>query len=349
MSTKEQMSKKGSLSVQINALAAYQPGGLLRPFTYEVGPPEGHQALIKVQACGLCHSDLHVLDGEWGEMKYPLVLGHEVIGEVAALGPLAAQLSVGERVGVGWQSGACLHCRDCLQGDDNLCADQTATILGGRGGFADYLLVDSRFAFSIPPSLGSHAAGPLLCGGVTVYSGLRHAGMGSGQEIGIVGLGGLGHLAVQFAFRLGNRVTAFTTSPDKAAFAVSLGAAEAVVLEPGGKFPAPKRNLDIILDTVPHTLDWEGCLSHLGSDGVLNVVAVPEEPLSIPVLAFQDKRRRTMGSSIGSRSEMRDMLALAAEYGILPLVETFPFSHANEALDRLRANAVRYRAVLVPD
>lgn len=341
------MLTKGSLPVQINALAAYQPGGPLRPFTYEAGPPEGHQALIKVHACGLCHSDLHVLDGDWGAMDYPLVPGHEVIGEVAALGPLAAHLSIGERVGVGWQSGACLHCRDCLRGHDNLCDDQTATILGGRGGFGDYLLVDARFAFAIPESLSSDAAGPLLCGGVTVYSGLRHAGMGSGQEIGVVGLGGLGHLAVQFASKLGNRVTAFTTSPDKAEFAASLGAAEAVVLEPGGRFPAPKRKLDIILDTVPHTLDWEGCLSHLESDGVLNVVGVPEEPLSIPVSAFQDKRRRIMGSSIGSRSEMRDMLALAAEYGILPLVETFPFSRANEALDRLRANAVRYRAVLV--
>ncbi len=335
--------------MQINALAASRPGGPLQPFTYEAGPPEGHHVLIRVHACGLCHSDLHVLDGDWGEMEYPLVPGHEVVGEVAALGPLVAHLRVGERVGVGWQSGACLGCQDCLRGHDNLCDDQTATILGGRGGFADFLPADSRFAFPIPASIGSDAAGPLLCGGVTVYSGLRHAGMGSGQEIGVVGLGGLGHLAVQFAAKLGNRVTAFTTSPDKAEFAASLGAHRAVVLEPGGKFPAPERKLDIILDTVPHTLDWEGCLSHLASDGVLNVVGVPQEPLSIPVLAFQDKRRRIMGSSIGSRAEMRDMLTLAAEYGILPLVETFPFSRANDAVDRLRTNAVRYRAVLVRD
>ena len=333
--------------MQINALAAYQPGGPLLPFAYEAPPPEGHQVLIKVYACGLCHSDLHVLDGDWGEMEYPLVLGHEVIGEVVEAGPWVTHLHVGERVGVGWQSGACLHCRDCLRGNDNLCDDQTATILGGRGGFADYLLADSRFAFPIPASLGSDIAGPLLCGGITVYSGLLHAGMKSGQEIGVIGIGGLGHLAVQFAAKLGNRVTAFTTSPDKAEFAASLGAEAAVVLEPGGKFPAPERKLDIILDTVPHTLDWEGCLSHLASDGVLSVVGVPQEPLSIPVLSFQDKRRRIMGSSIGSRSEMQDMLALAAGYGVRPLVETFPFSQANDAVERLRTNAVRYRVVLV--
>ena len=248
--------------MQINALAAYEPGGPLLPFTYEAAPPDGYDVLIKVHACGLCHSDLHVLDGDWGDMEYPLVPGHEAVGEVAALGPLVSHLSLGERVGVGWQSGACLDCRDCLRGNDNLCDAQTATILGGRGGFGDYLLVDSRFAFPIPEGISSDVAGPLLCGGVTVYSGLRHAGMGSGQEIGVVGLGGLGHLAVQFAAKLGNRVTAFTTSPDKAEFAASLGASDAVVLEPGGAFPTPTRTLDIILDTVPHTLDWEGCLRH---------------------------------------------------------------------------------------
>ena len=207
-------------------------------------------------------------------------------------------------------------------------------------------LVDSRFAFPIPTGIPSAIAGPLLCGGITVYSGLRYAGMSSGQEIGVIGIGGLGHLAVQFAAKLGNRVTVFTTSPDKAEFAAALGAHEAVILEPGGKFPAPTRRLNVILDTVPHSLDWEGCLNHLDSDGVLSVVGVPEEPLSIPVLAFQEKRRRIMGSSVGGRATMHEMLALADQYKIAPVVETFPFSHANEALDKVRANTVRYRAVL---
>ena len=332
--------------MQINAFAAYTPGGLLEPFTYDADPPTGQDVLIAVRACGVCHSDIHVLDGEWGAFPYPLVAGHEVVGEVIQAGPLVTHLSVGDRVGVGWQSAACLHCRDCLRGNENLCDAQQATILHRHGGFADHVAVDSRFAFPIPGGISTEVAGPLLCGGLTVYSGLRSAGMGSGQEIGIIGLGGLGHLAVQFAAKLGNRVTVFTTSPDKAEFAARLGAHESVILEPGGKFPAPTRRLNIILDTVPHTLDWEGCLSHLDSDGVLSVVGVPEEPLSIPVLAFQDKRRRIMGSSVGSRADMYEMLALAESYGIAPLVETFPLSRANEALDKVRANTVRYRAVL---
>ncbi len=334
--------------MKVHALAAYGPGETLRPFEYETGPVEGHQVLLKVDACGLCHSDIHVIDNDWGGPTFPVVPGHEAVGTVVEVGPAVTHLHPGDRVGVGWQSGACLHCQDCLRGDAQMCeVDNRATIIHQYGGFGDHLLVDSHFAFPIPDGLGSDIAGPLLCGGITVYSGLRHAGMTGGQEIGVVGIGGLGHLAVQFAAKLGNRVTVFTSSPDKAEFAARLGAHEAVIVGRDGTVPdKPSRRLNIIIDTVAAAKDYNAYLNCLDSDGVFNLVGIPNDPIELSVFAFQDKRRRIMGSPIGSPAEIREMLALCAQYGIAPLVETFPSERANDAIQRVRDNKVRYRAVL---
>ncbi len=337
--------------MKVHALAAFAPGEALRPFEYELGTPLGYDCLIRVDACGLCHSDIHVLDNDWGGPTYPMVPGHEAVGTVMETGPLAAHVSVGDRVGVGWQSGACFGCRDCRRGNAQMCdVDQRATIIHQYGGFGDYMSVDARFAFPIPPGIASQEAGPLLCGGITVYSGLRHAGMTGGQEIGVIGVGGLGHLAVQFAAKMGCRVTVFTSSPDKAEFAAQLGASEAIVVgRDGAEFQKPSRPLDIILDTVAAAKDYNAYLNCLASDGVFNLVGVPNEPLSLSVFAFQDKRRRIMGSPIGSPAEIGEMLMLAERYSVRPLVETFPFACANQAIQRVRDNLVRYRAVLLMD
>ena len=334
--------------MNIHALAAYAPKEPLRPLEYETGPLTGHDVLIKVAACGVCHSDIHCMDNDWEMTTYPIVPGHEAIGIIAETGPSVTHLKVGDRVGVGWQSGACLHCLDCLRGNAQMCeVDQKSTILHQYGGFGDYLTVDSRFAFLIPAGIPTEAAGPLLCGGITVYSGLRHAGMKGGQEVGVIGIGGLGHLAVQFAAKLGSRVTVFTSSPDKAEFAAQLGASEAVVIGRDGSIPQkPSRPLDIIIDTVAAAKDYNAYLNCLASDGVFNLVGVPTEPISLSVFAFQDKRRRIMGSPIGSPAEIVEMLLLAERHAIAPIVETFPFDCANEAIERVRGNKVRYRAVL---
>ena len=333
--------------MKVTALAVHAPGEPLRPFEYATGPMLGHDCLIKVHACGLCHSDIHMMDGDWDMTTYPIVPGHEAVGEVVEVGPQVNHLKVADRVGVGWQSGACLHCMDCLRGNPQMCDDNKATVVHQHGGFGDYLAVDSRFAFPIPDAISTELAGPLLCGGITVYSGLRHAGMTGGQEIGVIGIGGLGHLAVQFAAKLGNRVTVFTSSPDKAEFAARLGAHEAVVINRDGTVPdKPSRRLDIIMDTVAADKDYNAYLNCLDSDGVFNLVGVPLEAVSLSVFAFQDKRRRVMGSPIGSPAEMGEMLGLAAQYGIAPITESFPFERANDAVQRLRDNQVRYRAVL---
>ncbi|MBD1908528.1 NAD(P)-dependent alcohol dehydrogenase [Funiculus sociatus GB2-A5] len=331
--------------MQIQALAAQQQGATLQPYEFAVEPPQAHDCVIKVLACGICHSDLHMIDNDWETSNYPLVPGHEVIGEVVEIGSQVNHIKTGDRVGVGWQRSSCLQCRDCLRGNENLCDENQGLIVTGPGGFADYLMVDSRFAFPIPAGIETKLAGPLLCAGITVYAALRSAGMTSGQEIGVIGVGGLGHLAVQFASRLGNSVTVFTTSDDKAEFAHQLGARHTVVV-PGGTPPAPTQKLNILLSTVPASVDWAAYLEHLDSDGTLVLVGVPSEPLNVPIGAMLNKRRRIMASPIGGRAMMLEMLSVAEKYGIQPLVEVFPFEQANEAMQKVRDNKVRYRAVL---
>ena len=332
--------------MKVSAMAAYRAGEPLRPLEYEIGAAEGYGCIIQLEACGICHSDIHVIDNDWGGPTYPVVPGHEAIGRVMEVGPFVTNLKPGDRVGVGWQSGACMQCADCMRGDANMCDVNKATIIHQYGGFGDYMSVDARFAFPIPEAMPSEAAAPLLCAGITVYSGLRHAGMKGGQDIGVIGIGGLGHIAVQFAARLGNRVTVFTSSPDKAEYAAGLGADDAVIVGRDGIVPAAKRKLNIIIDTVAAAKDYNAYLSHLDSDGVYNLVGIPNEPISLSVFAFQDKRRRIMGSPIGGPGEIAEMLTLADRYNVTPLVEVFPFAAANAAIQKVRDNAVRYRAVL---
>ncbi len=331
--------------MQVNAMAALSKGVPLSPFRWETPALGPYDCLVRVAACGICHSDVHMIDDDWNMSHYPLVPGHEVVGTVLRVGSALEHLEPGARVGVGWQRSACLHCRDCLRGNENLCDDSRSLIGDGQGGFADHLVVDGRFAFRLPAALADGIAGPLLCGGATVYSALRHAGMGSGQQIGVVGVGGLGHLAVQFASKLGNEVTVFTTSEDKARDAERLGAREAIVTR-GGKVPGRlPRRLDILLATAPAALDWNAYLKLLDSDGVLAFVAATA-PASLRIDVLMSKRRRVAASVIAGRGEIQEMLDLAARHGVAPVVETFPLADANAALKKVRDNAVRYRAVL---
>jgi len=332
--------------MQINALAALEKGAPLQPFSFQSAPLKSFDCAIKVMACGICHSDIHMIHDDWDISRYPLVPGHEVIGEVVEVGSQVTHLKTGDRVGVGWQQGACMQCRDCLKGHQNLCDQAEGLIVSGYGGFADYMVVDSRFAFLLPEGISTESAGPILCGGVTVYAGLRNAGMGSGQEIGVIGIGGLGHLAVQFASRLGNRVTVFTTSADKAEFATQLGAHEAILVPAGGSPPLPVNRLNIIINTANQALDWLGYVNYLDSNGTFVFVGMPSEPLTIPVTPLTSKQRRIMGSEIGSPAMITEMLDVVEKFGIQPMVELFPLAQANEALQRVLDNKVRYRAVL---
>lgn len=303
--------------------------------------------VIQVTHCGLCHSDVHMIDNDWGMSNYPIVPGHEVVGEVVEVGSQIHHLKKGQRVGVGWQRSACLQCDDCVAGNENLCDDNESLIGDGFGGFADHVVVDGRFAFRLPDGVESRHAGPLMCGGITVYSGLRHAGMSSGQRIGVIGIGGLGHMGVQFARQLGNEVVAFTTSPDKFDEAERYGAHEAVNVKEDGAFDSLERKpLDIILSTVPAKIDIEPYLNLLSSDGTMCFVGVPDEPLELPIFPLLLKRRRIMASPIGGRGIMRDMLRTCDRFGVAPVIEEFAMSEVNDAIQKVRDNSVRYRAVL---
>lgn len=332
--------------MKIHAFAATEPRQPLTPWNYESPELKDHEVLLRVHACGICHSDIHMIDNDWAQSNYPLVPGHEVIATVTQTGTSVSGLEVGMRVGVGWQRSACLACDDCLRGDENCCDRSEGVISHGHGGFADYLVMDSRFCFPIPDALPTEFAGPLLCGGITVYGGLRAAGMSSGQRIGIVGIGGLGHLAVQFASRLGNAVTVFTSSEDKAEEATRLGASDAILLSDGRPVKKPARPLDLILATVPVAIPCDAYLELLGTDGSLCYVGVPDAPLTVPVFPLLVKRRRILGNPIGGRAQMREMLDIAARLGIRPVIETFPMTEANRAIAKVRANTIRYRAVL---
>ncbi len=333
--------------MKIHAFASEKKGAPLTAWSYE--SPELHcqDCVIRMLACGICHSDVHMIDNDWAISTYPIVPGHEIVGEVIEVGCGVSHIKVGDRVGVGWQKSSCLHCEDCLKGNENLCDNNQATIVGNHGGFADHIVTDSRFAFKLPDGLETQTAGPLLCGGITVFSALHYAGMTSGQRVGIIGVGGLGHMAVQFASKMGNHVTAFTTSQDKAEFATQLGAHDAIVVNGDSFSHQPPKKFDVLLTTVPAAITIDPYIGMLASDGTLSYVGVGESHIKVPLSPLLEKRRRVMASPIGGRAMINHMLEVADTHGIAPIVEVFPFKRVNDAIDKVRDGSVRYRAVLM--
>jgi uncharacterized zinc-type alcohol dehydrogenase-like protein len=327
------------------AYAARRARGRLAPFVYtpeRLGP---HDVELRVSHCGICHSDVHLVDGDWGVGRFPLVPGHEIVGTVAALGAEVTQLEKGERVGVGWQRGACLECEACVRGEENLCPNEAATCVDHPGGFAERIRVDARFAFPIPEALASEQAAPLLCGGVTVFAPLRrHARADS--RVGVVGIGGLGHLALQFARAMGCEVTAFSASPDKEAECHAFGAHRFVPTREPRALRRAAGTLDFVLSTVFRPLDVAPLLDTLRPNGVLCFVGVPDAPLRLDLGSMLARQLGVTTSVIGGRAEVREMLAFAARHGIAPKVQVRPLAEANAALAEVRKGRARYRVVL---
>ena len=332
----------------IAGFAARCKGGRLEAFEYDPGPLGAGDVEIAVSHCGLCHSDLHLVDDAWNRSSYPLLPGHEIVGTVVACGPQVREVRPGQRVGVGWQRGACLSCDLCLAGQENLCPEQQATCLGHPGGLAERVRVDARFAFPLPEELDGAAAAPLLCGGITVYAPLRRFAVGPHSRVGVVGIGGLGHLALLMLRAFGCEVTAFSTSPSKRDEALEMGAhhfaatSEAKsVLEHAGK-------LDLVLSTVHARLDWTTFLRTLRPRGTLCLVGSPPGLLQIPASLLVTGERAIAGSDIGGRAQIREMLQFCARHRIAPRIETLAMTeeNVNLAVERLRENKVRYRAVL---
>lgn len=327
----------------IHALAQRAPRGALEPIDLpDPGAPAGHDIDIEVRHCSVCHSDVHLLDGDWGEVARPLVPGHEIVGRVVRRGPAAA-LAEGALVGVGWQAGACGTCTACRTGREHLCTGgKVRTCVGRQGGFASRVRVDSRFAFELPPALDASTAAPLLCAGLTVFSPLERLGARPGTRVGVVGVGGLGHVAVRFASALGAEVIAFDPDAAKRELALSLGARD--LLDARG--PLPANAVDLLLVTTHASLPWDEWMKVLDLEGTLCLIGVPSAPLRVGVDPLMDEQKKITGSVVGSPATMRRMLAFAAEHRIAPITERMPFARANDAIARVREGRARMRVVL---
>jgi len=314
-----------------------------------IGPDE---ALIRVKACGVCHSDLHLVDGDWASWGTPLPIipGHEVTGVVEKAGESVRDLSPGDPVGVPWMQYACGRCAPCRSGAEMLCAAQKSTGVTVDGGFAEFVKAPGAFVHKIPAGLDLTETAPLLCAGITVFAPLRRAGNLAGKTVAVAGIGGLGHLAIRMADAMGARVVAILRGDGKADLARSLGARETIDSEKEkiGKRLAQIGGADLILVTAISARVFEACIPGLAPNGTLVVVAAIAEPAKVIPAALQTGQKRIMGSVIGTRDDMDAMLRFAADHGIAPIVERHPLDKANEALDRLRQGTVRLRAVLVP-
>ena len=296
----------------------------------------------------LCYSDIHLIDDDWKKSVYPIVPGHEVVGRVRRRGTEVAHLQIGQRVGVGWQHGACLTCELCLGGHENLCPAQTATCVGRHGGLAGGMIADARFALPIPDALDSAAAAPLLCGGVTVYAPMRRYGITGNRRVGVVGVGGLGHMAIALLAAMGAEIVAFSTSPDKHRQALRMGAHHVVGSTDVREIRKLGARLDLIISTVHARLDWVTYLQALRPNGVLCLLGGGTSLLQLSQQALLGQRAITTGE-IGTRAAIAEVLALAARHAIAPQIEVAPMHESQRQIDRLRANQVRYRAVLRED
>ena len=333
----------------IHAYAAKAPKGPLQPFEFEPGELRPDEVEIKVTHCGICHSDISMLDNEWGMSQFPFVPGHEAVGTVLAVGESVQDLKVGQRVGIGWTASSCLSCRECLAGRHNLCANGQGTIVGRHGGFADRLRAQRTWVRPIPDGLDLAKTGPLLCGGVTVFTPLLSYNISPTARVGIIGIGGLGHMALQFANKWGCEVHAFTTSDNKEAEARKLGAHAVHNTKRDGALKKIAGSLDLLISTINAPLDGPALLETLAPQGRLHVVGAVLEPLSVPAFGLIMGQKTVSGSPGGSPTAIDHMLEFSARHSIAPIVENFPMSKVNDALEHLRAGKARYRIVLNAD
>lgn len=333
----------------IKAYAAAGRGKPLEAFEYNPGPLGDEEVEIAVDYCGICHSDLSVLNNEWGNAVYPLVPGHEVSGRIVAAGDHVKKVKVGDRVGLGWFASSCMACPDCLRGDQNFCTGSKDTIIGRHGGFAERVRAHWGWAVPIPEGVDPAKAGPLFCGGITVFNPIVQFGVQPTDRVGVIGVGGLGHLAVQFLAKWGCEVFAFTSSEDKKAELQRLGAHHVVNSRDPAQFQSLARSLDFLLVTVNVPLDWGAYIGTLAPRGRLHFVGAVLQPLDIGVFPLLMGQRSVSASPLGSPATTAQMLDFCARHNVEAVVETFPMSKVNDALAHLESGKARYRIVLEND
>jgi len=335
-----------STTKMIHAYASLEAGGQLEPYCYEVGELNPNEVEIDVLYCGICHSDLSMINNEWGMSQYPLVAGHEVIGTVTDTGNNVRNLEKGMTVGLGWHCGYCGHCRSCKTGDQNLCQSAQSTIVAHHGGFADKVRADASSIIAIPDGIDLESAGPLLCAGITVFNPIVQFDVKPTDRVAVIGIGGLGHIALQFLNAWGCEVTAFTSSQSKRQEAINLGAHNTLNSRDQGEIEAAAGSFDFIISTVNVKLDWNLYVNTLKPKGRLHFVGATLEPLNLGVFPLIMGQRSISGSPSGSPATIDKMLEFANLHQIKPQVEMYPMSKINVAFDHFKSGKAKYRIVL---
>ncbi|HEX5066917.1 MAG TPA: alcohol dehydrogenase [Myxococcota bacterium] len=314
----------------------------------EVPEPGPEQVRVKVEACGICHSDMLVKDGLWPGLQYPRVPGHEIAGRVDAVGKDVTEWKPGQRVGIGWHGGHCFRCVPCRRGDFSMCVNRKVTGVDFDGGYAEFVVAPAPALAAIPDELPAEEAGPFMCAGVTVYNALRHSGARSGDVVAVHGIGGLGHLGIQYARRMGFQTVAIGRGRDKEPLAKQLGAHHYVDAE-GDDAAAELQRLGgarVILATAPNAQAISALVGGLGVDGTLLVPAAPGEPLTIPVMPLILGRRSVAGWYSGTARDSQDTLEFSALTDVHPMIEKLPLDRVAEAYERMRSGRARFRVVL---
>jgi len=340
--------------IPVRGYAAPKAGAPLEPFSFDRREPGDDDVLIDILFAGICHSDIHSARGEWGEMPFPMVPGHEIVGKVSRVGKNVSRFAPGDTAGVGCFVDSCRACEACNAGLQNYC-DQVVFTYGAhqkdgktvtQGGYSSRIVVDEEYVLRIPPALAPERAAPLLCAGITTYSPLRHWNVSKGQRVGILGLGGLGHMAVKIAASLGAEVTVLSTSAGKEADARRLGAHHFVLTSRSANLLPLRNHFDFILDTVsaPHPVDTT--LELLRRDGTMTLVGAPPDPLPVQAFSLILRRRRLAGSLIGGLPETQTMIDYCAARNLGADVEVIPVQDVNKAYDRVVRGDVRYRFVI---
>jgi uncharacterized zinc-type alcohol dehydrogenase-like protein len=332
--------------MKVNGYAAKEKSGKLSSFSYELGEIESEQVDIKVLYCGLCHSDLSMINDDWGMTEYPIVPGHEIVGEVIAVGDAVKNVKIGDKVGMGWYSASCMSCQQCMEGEHHLCGHSEATIVGRYGGFADYVRGHWSWAIPLPEGIDMSKAGPLFCGGITVFNPIILANVKPTDTVGVIGIGGLGHMALKFLKHWGCEVIAFSSNPDKKDEILSMGASKVINSRDPEALKSIKGRLNFILNTTNVSLDWDAYLTTLAPKGNLHTVGAVLEPMAIPAFSLIGGEKSVSGSPLGSPALTKTMLDFCVRHNIYPTVEEFPMKKVNEAIKHLEEGKARFRVVL---
>lgn len=331
----------------IHAYAAFEPRQELTRFTFEPDPLGPLDVEIAVECCGVCFTDLSLIDDQLFNLStYPLVPGHEVVGRITARGNAVDGIGIGLRVGVGWLCGSCRQCAACDAGEPHLCLNGQAICVGRHGGFAERVRVDSRFVVPLPENIASAEAAPLMCAGITVFAPLDELHVTATTRVGVIGIGGLGHLALQFAKALGCEVTALSGSATKSDEARAFGADRFVLTSTTAAFEELAGSFDVLLATAEGDLPWTAYANLLAPRGTLWLLGIPHQPLTVDGAVLMAGRRSITGSLIGSPSQMQRMMQLVADKGIRAQTELMPLGDVNAAIERVRRGEARYRVVL---